>query len=125
GCWRTTGSFRRFLFLRLAFLARNRLFRIVALCPLHDPGGVKKEHYALGRMCAFLHPGLDFFELELEPLGLFFRQQRIEVAEPLDEAAVARRPIVVDDDMINRPFFGAGTSETNNERHPLVLSHSN
>ena len=41
--------------------------------------------------CApFFIQALHLVEIELEPLGLFLRQQRIEIAEPLDEAAVAR-----------------------------------
>ena len=52
-----------------------------------------------------------------EPLGLVLRQQRIEEAEPLDEAAVARRAGVGDHDVIDRPLLGAGAGEADFERH--------
>src|ERR1051326_5594346 len=56
-------------------------------------------------------------EIELKALGLFLRQQRIEIAESLDEAAVARRTRVGDDDVIDRPLLGAGAGHANDERH--------
>src|SRR5665213_1077640 len=112
-------SLRRLLLRRFAFLARDRLFRIVALFALGDAGGIEEAHDAVGGLRALLHPGLHLFEIELEALGLVLGHQRIEMAEPLDEAAVARRATVGDDDMIDRPLLGAGAGETNDERHLL------
>src|SRR5262249_10233454 len=80
---------------------------------------VEKAHHAIRRLRPLLHPGPDLFKVELEPLGLFLREQRIEIAEPFNEAAVARRTVVGDDDMIDRPLFCAGTGGTNNKRHPF------
>jgi hypothetical protein len=37
------------------------------------------------------------------------------MAEPLDEAAVARKARVGDDDVIDRTLLGAGAGETNND----------
>src|SRR5882724_920851 len=82
--------------LRLALLARHGLFRIVA-------------RRALGE------PGLDLVHIELQPLGVVLGQQRIEMAEPLDEAAVARKPRVSDDDVIDRALLGACASEADND----------
>jgi hypothetical protein len=39
------------------------------------------------------------------------------MAEPLDEAAVARRAAVGDHDMINWPFLRAGAGETDFQGH--------
>ncbi len=67
------------------------LLGIVALLALHDAGGIEEAGDAIGRLRALLHPVLDLLEVELEALFLVLRQQRIEVAETLDEAAIARR----------------------------------
>jgi len=56
-------------------------------------------------------------EVELEALGLVLRQQRIEIAEPLDEAAVARRAAVGDHDMIERPLLGARAGQPDFQGH--------
>src|SRR6202008_4269428 len=77
--------------LGLALLARQRALRIVALLALGDAGGIEETHHAVGRLRALDHPGLDLVQVELEPLFLVLRQQRVVVAEALDEAAVARR----------------------------------
>src|SRR5262249_58962727 len=90
--------------------------------PLSVARRVKEALGAIGRLRAFLHPCLDFFQIELEPLGLLFRQQRIEIAEPFNEAAVAWCTIVGDDNVIDRALFCAGTGKTNNKRHSSVLS---
>src|SRR6185437_1655764 len=113
-----------FFGLRFAFLARDRLFRIVALLALQNAGGVEEARDAVGRLRALLHPGLHFVEIELEPLGLFLRQQRIEMPEPFDETAVARATRVGDDDMIDRPLLGSGAGHANDERHFRFLSYS-
>jgi hypothetical protein len=68
-----------------------------------------------GLLRALDHPCLDLFQVEPQAFGLFLRQQRIEKAEPLDEAAIARAPAVGDNDVIKRPLLGAGACHTNNE----------
>ena len=57
------------------------------------------------------------FEIELETLALILGQQRVEKSEPLDEAAVARRTAVRNDDVVDRPFLGPGAGETDLQRH--------
>jgi hypothetical protein len=69
------------------------------------------------------HPCLDLFQIELEPLGFFLRQERIEIAEPLDEAAVAGRAAVGDDDVIERPLLGAGTRHTDDKGHSVSFRY--
>src|SRR6516164_8107154 len=54
-----------------------------------------------GRERALGKPSPDLVEVELEALGLVLRQQRVEITEPLDEAAVARRTAVRDHDVID------------------------
>src|SRR4029077_16564257 len=86
---------------RLAFLARDRALRIAALFTLHHARLVEKAQHAVGRQRALGEPGLDLVAVELEGFGLALRQQRIEIAEPLDEAAVAWRAAVRDHDVID------------------------
>src|SRR4029077_6233821 len=102
---------------RFAFLARDRALRIAALFPFHHARFIEKAQHPVGRQRALSKPSLDLLEIELEALGLVLRQQRIEMAEPLDEAAVARRAAVSDHDMMNRPFLRAGAGETDFQGH--------
>src|ERR1700722_2125367 len=106
-------------FLGLALLAWHRLFGIVALRALENARGVEETHDAIRRLRAFSHPRLHFFQIELQPLGLFLRQQRIEIAEALDETAVTRRAAVGDNDVIERPLFCSSARHTDHERHWL------
>src|SRR5205085_11937469 len=58
-------------------------------------------------------------EVELDAFGLFLRQQWIEIAEPLDEAAVAGRAAVGHHDVVDRTLLGSGARKTNFQRHCL------
>src|SRR5262249_12266478 len=98
-------------------LARDRLLRVVALLALADAGGIEEAHHAVGRLRALGEPGLHLVHVELEALFLVLRQQRIEVAETLDEAAITRRTRVGGDDVIDRALLGAGAGHTENDRH--------
>src|SRR5215469_1335655 len=113
-------GFGGLLGLRLALLARDRTGRIVAFLAFHHPRLVEKAQHSVGRQRALGEPSLDLVEVELEALGLVLRQQRIEIAEPLDEAAVARRTAVRDYDVIDRPLLGPGAGEPNFQGHLLV-----
>src|SRR5205814_5387100 len=55
--------------------------------------------------------------VELEALFLVLRQQRIVVAEALDEAAVARCAAVGGDDVIERPLLGSGAGHADDDWH--------
>src|SRR5258708_39408595 len=82
----------------LALLARHRLLRVAARLALFDAGGVEEAHHAIRWLRTLRHPRLDLLHIELQPGFAVLRQQRIEEAEPLDEAAVARITRVGDDD---------------------------
>src|SRR3984957_6468727 len=88
--------------LRLALLARHGLFRIVARRAFGDTGGIEEARHAVRRLRALGEPGLDLVHVELEPRLVILGQQRIEVAETLDEAAVAGETRIGDDDVIDR-----------------------
>src|SRR5690349_24014736 len=60
-----SGAALRSLFgARLALLARDRLFRIVARLALGGARGIEEAHHAVGRLRALLHPGLRLFQIE-------------------------------------------------------------
>src|ERR1700676_2878405 len=101
--------------LRLALLARHGLFPIVAPRALGDAGGIEEARHAVRRLCALGEPGLDLVHIELQPFGVVLGQQRIEMAETLDEAAVTRKPRVGNDDVIDRTLLGACASEADND----------
>src|SRR5262249_1701859 len=81
---------------------------IITFLALHHPRLVEKAQHPVGRQRALGEPSLDLIEVELEALGLVLRQQRVEIAEPLDEATVPRRTAVRDHDVIDRPLLGPG-----------------
>src|SRR5215468_7043463 len=97
--------------LRLALLARHGLFRIVALLALLDAGGIEEAHHAVRGLRALGEPGLDLVHVELQPRLAVLGQQRVEMAETLDEAAVARKARVGGNDVVDRTLLGARASE--------------
>src|SRR5262249_53873410 len=97
---------------RLSLLAGDRPGGGVALVPWHPPGLIKKAQAWVGRQRPLGEPRLRLVKIELEALGLVLGQQRIEIAEPLDEAAIARRAAVGNHDVIERALLRAGTGET-------------
>ena len=84
---------------------------------LYEAGLVEEAHHPVGRRRALDEPRLDLVEIELESILGVLGDQRIEIAEPLDEAAVARRARVGNDDMIERTLLCARAGETDDERH--------
>src|SRR5262245_60447034 len=101
--------------LRLALLARHGLFRIVARSALHDAGGIEETGDAVRRLRALGEPRLHLVHVELQPGFVVLRQQRIEMAETLDEAAVAGKTRIGDDDVVDRTLLGASASEADND----------
>src|SRR6195952_3128059 len=95
----------------LALLARHCLLRIVARRALDDAGGIEETRHAVRRLRALRHPGLDLVHVELQPRLIVLCHQRIEMAETLDEAAVARITRVGDYDVIDRTLLGARAGE--------------
>ncbi len=100
--------------------AFSGLLRTVAL---HDAGGIEKTGDAVGWLRALGKPSLDLVHVELEPCFVVLRQQRIEMAETFDEAAVTGKARVGDDDVINRALLGAGTGKA--EKRLTFSSPSN
>src|SRR5713226_6441848 len=99
----------------LALLARHGLFRIVARGAFCHAGGIEKARHAIRRLRALGEPGLDLVHVELQPRLVVLWQQRIEMAETLDEAAVAGKARVGNDDVIDRTLLGACASEADND----------
>ena len=96
-------------------LAWDRAHRVVARLAFHQTRLVEQQH-AIGRQRALGEPGLGLFDIELHALGLVLRQQRIEVAEPLDEAR--RAASGCPRSRCDRPAVsGAGAGKTNFQRH--------
>src|SRR6186713_303704 len=99
----------------LALLARHGLFRVAAGGALDDAGGIQEAGHAIRRLRALGEPGFHLVHVELQPRLIVLRQQRVEMAETLDEAAVAGKARVGDDDMIDRTLLGACASEADND----------
>src|ERR1700691_1473148 len=99
----------------LALLARHGLFRIVARFALGDTGGIEETRHAVGRLRALGEPALDLVHIELQPGLVVLGQQRIEMAETLDEAAIAGKARVGDDDVVDRTLLGARASKADND----------
>src|SRR5215208_7399947 len=99
----------------LAFLARHRLFRVVARRAFGHAGGIEKTRHAVRWLGALGEPGLDLVHVELQPRLAILWQQRIEVAETLDEAAIAGKARVGDDDVVDRTLLGPCASKADND----------
>src|SRR5882672_2363140 len=99
----------------LALLARHGLFRVVAGGALDDTSRIQEARHAVRRLRALGEPGLDLVHVELQPRLIVLRQQRIEMAETLDETAVAGKTRVGDDDVIDRTLLGACASEADDD----------
>src|SRR6266481_5919922 len=100
--------------LRFALLARHGLFRIAARGALCHAGGIEEARHPVRGLRALGKPGLDLVHVELQPRLVVLRQQRIEMPEPLDEAAVARKARIGDDDVIDRALLGACARKADN-----------
>src|SRR5262249_55805164 len=110
--------------LSLALLARHGLFRVVARLALGNTGGIEEAHHAVRRLCAFGEPSLYLVHVQLEPTLIVLRQQRIEMAETLDESAIPRKTRVRRDHVIDRTLLGARTSEADDDWHWVLLQSS-
>src|SRR4029077_19702959 len=88
---------------------------------LGNAGSVEETHHAVGRLRALGEPGLDLVHVELQPRLIVLWQQRIEMAETLDEAAVARKARIGGDDVIDRTLLGACASKADNNWHLVLL----
>src|SRR6202012_4708244 len=94
---------------------------IVALLALLDAGGIEETHHAVRRLRALGEPRLHLVHVELEAGFIVLGPQRIEMAETLDEAAVARKARVGGDDVIDGTLLGARAREADNDWHLVFL----
>src|SRR6266581_5868311 len=101
--------------LRFTLLARHGLVRIVARGTFCHAGGVEEARHPVRRLRTLGEPVLDLVHVELQPRLVVLRQQRIEMAETLDEAAVAGKARIGDDDVIDRTLLGACACEADND----------
>src|SRR5215467_41363 len=106
----------------LALFAGNRPLWIAARGTLAYACGVEETQDTIGRCRSLGEPALGLVDIEFEPLCVVLRQQRIEIAEPLDETAVTRRAAVGHNNVIDRPLLGAGSGHPDFQRHRFVLS---
>src|SRR5579862_6958507 len=107
--------------LGLALLSRHGLLRVVARFALRNTGGIEEAHHAIGGLRALGEPGLHLVHVELQAGFVVLRQQRVEMAETLDEAAIARKARISGDDMIDRTLLGARASEADDNCHVVLL----
>ena len=117
GFFRFGGLLRTLFDALLGLLARLGLLRVVARGTLTDAGGIEEAQDAVRRLRADRQPMRDALGVELHALGRILRQQRVVGAELLDEAAVARRAAVGDDDAVIRALLGAAAGQANCKSH--------
>src|SRR5690606_8291155 len=79
---------------------------------------------AVGRLSAFGDPGLGLFDVDDEALLVILGEQRVVGADLLDEAAIAGRTRVGDDDVVVRAVGGAAAGKTDFQGHEFYLSVS-
>jgi len=84
---------------------------------LGDAEAVEQPQHAIGRLRALGEPSLGLLDVDHQAGRVVLGLQRIEGADPLDEAAVARHARVGDDDAIERPLLGAAAGETDFQGH--------
>ena len=103
----------------LRLLLRLGLLRIVPLERLEHARIGEEAMHAVRRGGALRNPSLRLVEIELDAVGVILGQQRIVEADLLDEAAVARKARIRDDDRIMRPLLGAAPRQSDFQSHVL------
>src|SRR6185437_2960172 len=101
----------------LRLLARLGLFRVQARFALGEAEAVEQAQHAIGRLRALGEPGLGLLLVEREAACVVLGLHRIERADLLDEAAIARRAGVGDDDAIERALLRARAGEPDFQGH--------
>ena len=108
----------------LRFLPGLRLLGLLRASRFSRPAASRKRSTRSVGWAPLASQALAFSMSSLRRSLVVLRQQRIEVADPLDEAAVARRAGVGDDDVVERPLLGAGAGEADFQGHWWFLSAS-
>src|SRR5579872_3429096 len=101
----------------LRLLARLGLLWVQTLLALGEAKAVEQAQHAVGRLRALGEPGLGFLLIEHEAARVVLRLQGVERADLFDEAAVARRAGVGDDDAIEGALLRAAAGEADFEGH--------
>ena len=104
----------------LGLLAGLRLLRIEPCLALQHAGLVEEAEHAVGRLRALREPMLDALKVELDALGVLRGEEGIVGPDLLDEAAVARRALVGDDDPVEGPLLGAAPRQSDLHCHCSV-----
>jgi len=90
-------------------------FRIVARGALGDTGGIEETRHAIRRLRTLGDQALVLSMSSFSRASLSFASSGFEMAEPFDEAAIARKARVGDDDVIDRTLLGACAGEADND----------
>src|SRR6478752_2579142 len=103
----------------LSALAGLCLFRVVLGFALCKAGFVQEAQNAVGRLCALIEPMLDAVGVELDAGIVVLGEHRVPGTEVLEEAAIARRTGVGENDVVVRALLGTTECETNFQCHFL------
>ena len=95
----------------LGLVAGDTLVRVVAGLALDEAGSVEEALNAVGRLGAVRQPVLGAFGVEHDAVFGILGEQRVEGTQLLDEAAVARRTGVSDDDVVEGALLGASAGK--------------
>src|SRR3954451_2827377 len=101
----------------LRLLAGLGLFGVVAGSAGQEALVGEVTEHAVGRRRALGEPGLGGLEVDVPALGRGLVEHRVVGADLLDEAAVARRARVGDDDGVERALLGATTGKADLQGH--------
>src|SRR5690606_18587926 len=105
-------------------LARLGLVRVVARFALGQTSGIEETQHAVGWLGTNLEPMLGALGIQHDAVIGVLGQLRVEGAELFDEAAIAGRTGVSNDDVIEWALLGATTGETELEGHFGILELS-
>src|SRR5262249_34711520 len=103
----------------LRFLLGRALLRTIGLGELHEIALGEDTRQTLRRLSTMAEPMLHALGIEFDAIGTVFWQQRIVVADALDEATITGCGGLGHDDAIEGPLFRAAARQTNFQRHPV------
>src|SRR3546814_3793316 len=101
----------------LGLLAGLGLVRVVARGALTHARRIEEARNAVGRLRADTEPMVRAIGVELDALLVVLGEKRVVIADPLDEAAVARAARIGDDDGVIGALLGAAARQTTAECH--------
>src|SRR3546814_5805694 len=101
----------------LGLLAGLGLVRVVARGALTHARRIEEARNAVGLLRADTEPMVRAIGVALDALLVVLGEKRVVIADPLDEAAVARAARIGDDDAVIGTLLGAAARQTNAECH--------